>query len=211
MQLQKCSISTLLEEQGFQVAKGLVRSTNLPKEIGDMTLVGFVPYNVNYLRLFSTELAVNMNSPLFLAPNLIQFSKEMPVYPFFKKIKKVGGEKYKVDKNILIYPIIDEIPKDTLRNSTTKGPYLGDRLIDIIEKRKLRDLLNLLSVNEEDGMYYYSGKCGDYEFSSGIGQMIAISEDFLCLCAYMNKVTGTPCYTVLSSVETIRVLPENDF
>lgn len=71
------------------------------------------------------------------------------------------------------------------------------------------DKKDLFSKNE-DGSYNYTGREGEWELSHGLGNMISISNNFLCLCSYMNKVTGTPSYAVLTSDDTIRVLPENE-
>lgn len=208
--LEKCCLYNLLKENGAQGAVGRVRSINLYKEIGEMELVGFIPYTHNYLRQFDYGLNVNLNGSLYLAPNLVQFSKDTPVYPFFKRISSAEERRYKVDEHILIYPIIDEHPNQvsSKKNSNRKykKPFFGDILLDVVELKKNSPLL----PNSEDGRYYYLGKEGEFELSCGIENMIAISDDFLCLCAYMNKVTGTISYVVFHSKEVVRVFSESD-
>lgn len=68
---------------------------------------------------------------------------------------------------------------------------------------------NLL-VNNDEGDFDYIAYDGNLELSNGLDNKIAISDNFLCLCSYMNKVTGLPSYTVLTSDDTFRVLPENE-
>ena len=58
------------------MANGKVRSTYFSEE---MELVGFIPYTHNYLRQSDYGLSVNLNSSLYVAPNLVQFSRDTPV------------------------------------------------------------------------------------------------------------------------------------
>ena len=65
-------------------------------------------------------------------------------------------------------------------------------------------------IENEDKTYDYIGREGEYELSCGLENIVSISNSFLCLCSYMNKVTGLPSYTVLTAKDAIRVLPENE-
>lgn len=202
-QLQKSSLFNLLCETCMQRAEGRVRSKSLMEE---MSLIGFIPYTDYYIHHLLLS-SVDMNDHLYVAPYLVRFSKDTPVYPYFKTITKAIGKKYRIDGNLYIDPILDEIPKSVLQYAHFKLPLDGNQLLQLMSKKwDKRDLF----VKNEDGTYDYNGREGEWELSCGLGNMVSISNNFLCLCSYMNKVTGTPSYTVLTSDDTIRVLSENE-
>lgn len=202
-QLQKSSLFSLLCETGMQCAEGRVRSKSLLEE---MSLIGFVPYTDYYLHQLVLS-SVDLNDHLYVAPYLVRFSKDTPVYPYFKTITKAIGKKYRIDEKLYIDPILDEIPKSVLQYAHFKLPLDGKQLLQLMSKKwDKRDLF----IRNDDGSYDYNGREGEWELSCGLGNMISISNNFLCLCSYMNKVTGTPSYAVLTSDDTIRVLSENE-
>lgn len=202
-QLNKSSLFSLLNETGMQQAEGRVRSRSLLEE---MSLIGFIPYTDYYLhRLVLTS--VDLNDHLYVAPYLVRFSKDTPVYPYYKTITKATGKQYRVDGNLYIDPILDEIPSSVPQYAHFKLPLGGIQLLKLIEKKwDKKDLF----IKNEDRTYDYIGREGEWELSCGLGSMLSISNNFLCLCSYMNKVTGLPSYAVLTSDDTIRVLPENE-
>lgn len=205
------SLYNLLKENGAQEAIGKVRSINLYKETGEMELIGFIPYKHCNLRQFDYGLKINLNGYLYVAPNLVQFSKDTPVYPFFKRISSAKDKKYKVERNIFIYSLFDKIPSHLLQNTKFKYPYDGEQLKKILStSNKYGNLSGLLKFDEDEKGLCYTGNEDDCEFSCGIENMTAISDDFLCLCAYINKVTGTISYVVFHSKEVVRVFSEND-
>lgn len=204
-ELDKCTLFNLLREKGGQVANGKVRSTYFSEE---MELVGFIPYTRNYLRQSDYGLSVNLNGSLYVAPNLVQFSRDTPVYPFFKRISSAKDKKYKLERNIFVYSVFDEIPSSLLQKKKCKYPYDGEQLKKILPASNKLD--GLFNYDEDEEDICYTGKEDDCEFSCGIEQMIAVSDDFLCLCAYMNKVTGTPCFVVFHSKEIVRIFSGSD-
>lgn len=202
-QLQKSSLFSLLSDSGMQRAEGRVRSKSLLEE---MSLIGFIPYTDYYLHQLLLS-SIDLNNHLYVAPYLVRFSKESPVYPYFKTITKAIGKKYRIDGKLYIDPILDEIPKSVLQYAHFKLPLDGNQLLRLMSKKwDKRDLF----VKNDDGSYEYIGREGEWELSCGLGNMLSISNNFLCLCSYMNRVTGTPSYTVLTSDDTIRVLPQNE-
>ena len=193
----------MLNETGMQQAEGRVRSKSLLEE---MSLIGFIPYTDYYTIQLALN-SVDLNGHLYVAPNLVKFSKDTPAYPYFRTITKATGKQYRIDGKLYIDPILDEIPSCILQYAHFKQPFNGNQLLKMIYKKW--DKKDLFSKNE-DGSYNYTGREGEWELSHGLGNMISISNNFLCLCSYMNKVTGTPSYAVLTSDDTIRVLPENE-
>ena len=201
--IHKSSLFNLLNETGMQQAEGRVRSKSLLEE---MSLIGFIPYTDYYTIQLALN-SVDLNGHLYVAPNLVKFSKDTPAYPYFRTITKATGKQYRIDGKLYIDPILDEIPSCILQYAHFKQPFNGNQLLKMIYKKW--DKKDLFSKNE-DGSYNYTGREGEWELSHGLGNMISISNNFLCLCSYMNKVTGTPSYSVLTSDDTIRVLPENE-
>ena len=201
--IHKSSLFNLLNETGMQQAEGRVRSKSLLEE---MSLIGFIPYTDYYTIQLALN-SVDLNGHLYVAPNLVKFSKDTPAYPYFRTITKATGKQYRIDGKLYIDPILDEIPSCILQYAHFKQPFNGNQLLKMIYKKW--DKKDLFSKNE-DGSYNYTGREGEWELSHGLGNMISISNNFLCLCSYMNKVTGTPSYAVLTSDDTIRVLPENE-
>lgn len=202
-QLNKSSLFSLLNETGMQQAEGRVRSKSLLEE---MSLIGFIPYTNYYLHQLVLT-SVDLNNHLYVAPYLVRFSKDTPVYPYYKTITKATGRQYRVNGNLYIDPILDEIPSSVLQYAHFKLPLGGIQLLKLIEKKwDKKDLF----IKNEDRTYDYIGREGEWELSCGLGSMLSISNNFLCLCSYMNKVTGLPSYAVLTSDDTIRVLPENE-
>lgn len=202
-QLHKSSLFGLLNETGMQQAEGRVRSKSLLEE---MSLIGFVPYTDYYMHQLVLS-SVDLNDHLYVAPYLVKFSKDTPVYPYFKTITRATGKQYRIDGQLYIDPIIDEIPSSVLQYAHFKLPLDGNQLLRLMGKKwDKKDMF----VKNEDLTYDYIGREGEWELSHGLGKMISVSNNFLCLCSYMNKVTGTPSYAVLTSDDTIRVLPEDE-
>lgn len=202
-QLHKSSLFSLLNETGMQQAEGRVRSKSLLEE---MSLIGFVPYTDYYIHHLVLS-SVDLNHHLYVAPYLVKFSKDTPVYPYFKTITKATGKQYRVNGQLYIDPILDKIPSSVLQYNHVKLPLDGNQLLRLMGKKwDKKDMF----VKNEDLTYNYIGREGEWELSNGLGNMISISNNFLCLCSYINKVTGTPSYAVLTSDDAIRVLPENE-
>ncbi len=201
--LDKSSLYNLLCETGKQQAEGRVRSKSLLEE---MSLIGFIPYTDYYIHqlVFGT---VDLNNHLYVAPYLVKFSKDTPAYPYFKTITRATDKKYRIDEKLYLDPILDEIPSSTLQNVNIKFPFNGNQLLNLMNRRwDKKDLI----IKNEDFTFDYVGRKGEFELSCGLGKIVAISNNFLCLCTYINKVTGYPSYTVLPSDDTIRVFPESN-
>lgn len=212
-ELQKSSIYGLVLETGIQHAEGRVRSKSLLEE---MSLIGFIPYTDNYIFQMNLGLKVDLNEHLYVAPNLVKFSKKTPAYPVFKTVTKANGKEYEVNKDLYMDSILDELPLDKLNSKDfdfISYQFTGKDLLKLLKRniflKKFLEEQNFLTENEEN-TYKYIGRDENLELSCGIENKIAISNNFLCLCTYMNKITGLPSYTVLTSNDTIRVLSEDD-
>jgi len=203
-QLHKSSLYSLLRQTGIQQAEGRVRSKSLLEE---MSLIGFIPYTEYSIELWNFGLNVDLNNHLYVAPNLIKFSKDTPAYPYFRAIEAAEGKKYKMDNRLIIDSIIDKIPEYVLKYKDIARPFTGEAFLKIRTKQWNPESLLEDSGN---GEHFYVGKRDEWELSCGLADIISVSNNFLCLCSYINKVTGTPSYAVLTSDDAIRVLPEDE-
>lgn len=211
-QLEQSSIKSLLHSKGMQQAKGRVRSEYLLEEV---SLIGFVPYSVFY-DSFCYDNGLDLNDHLFVTPHLLRSSKETSPRPIFKTICEAKGKKYIIDNNLLIDSIIDIIPDNVFkkeRYKECKQRFRGSQLKTLLsyDRSILKEWKEngVVEIAEGDS-YNYIGRANEWEFSGGFGNIKCISNDFLCLCTYMNKVTGHPSYILLPSDNTIRVLSETD-
>lgn len=103
-QIHKSCLSSLLNETGMQQAEGRVRSKSILEE---MSLIGFIPYT-DYYTIQLALTSVDLNGHLYVAPYLVKFSKDTPVYPYFKTITKATGKQYRIDGKLYIDPILDD-------------------------------------------------------------------------------------------------------
>lgn len=195
-QLQKSSISDLLQSSGEQTAIGRVRSASLGEE---MSLIGFVAYTPFYIN-------VDLNDHLIVTPYLIRFSKDNTLFPICKTIKKAKGQKYKIDDHLLIDPMLDEIPDFILKYAKVSRPLTGDVLLNLMPKKwDKKDFFEQV----EGGVYLYVARDEELELTGLTGKITCIADDFLCLCTYMNKITWKPCYALLPPFDVIRCFSEN--
>lgn len=152
--IHKSSLFNLLNETGMQQAEGRVRSKSLLEE---MSLIGFIPYTDYYTIQLALN-SVDLNGHLYVAPNLVKFSKDTPAYPYFRTITKATGKQYRIDGKLYIDPILDEIPSCILQYAHFKQPFNGNQLLKMIYKKW--DKKDLFSKNE-DGSYNYTGREGN--------------------------------------------------
>ena len=202
-QLQTSSVKNLLQEEGIQHATGRVRSVSLLEE---MSLVGFVPYSLSNLYLH-LSMYMDLNDGLIVTPYCIRFSHINTIYPIFKSIQLASRNKYDVDENLIIGSIVDDIPERIFKALKVPNPFMNKK---ILQRLLMQDWdKGSLFENSGDGNVRYIARENEFEMKEGLGKLICISNDFLCLCRYMNKVTGLPSFTILPSEDTIRVIPES--
>ena len=125
----------------MQQAEGRVRSKSLLEE---MSLIGFIPYTDYYTHHLVLS-SVYINDHLYVAPYLVKFSKDTPVYPYFKTITKATEKQYTVNGQLYIDPILDEIPSSVLQSNHVKLPLDGNQLLRLMGKNW--DKKDMLSFN----------------------------------------------------------------
>ena len=89
-----------------------------------------------------------LNDHLYVAPYLVKFSNEAPIYHYFKTITKATGNQYKIDNKLYIDPILNYLPSYYIDNSKHCNlPINGKQLIPLINKKwdKKNMFINILS------------------------------------------------------------------
>ena len=164
----------------------------------EMSLIGFIP--------FSLYSYINQNDRLIVTPYYIRFAQIDNRIPIFDTIKTAQGEKYIIDNNFVVDICLNE----------NEGPMWGAKLMtgeDLhkqINKKRIPNFLKGSFEQKDDKSIYYIGRENEWELSREHLPKTVIVHDFLCLCSYINMVTGLPSYALLSSTDTIRILSNED-
>lgn len=213
-QLIKSSIEGLLYQENsssetIQDAEGSVRSTWLDE---DLKLIGFVPYNA-----LDFTFRVCVNIPFVFTPKFMSFKGGETVLPICSTVKSAYGKEYLLNNTLEIYDTLcDFIPNYYLNSHPElKASISGDELSSLLKKGVIKDEKKDAFGNghfikdENDNTFYYL--VDEFEYELSLGGMTYICRNFLCLCSYINKVTGKPEYVLLPSDSVIRILPtENE-
>ena len=193
-----------------------------------MTLIGFIPYSL-YYRYHLLSLKADFNDELVVSPYYVRFSKQDHVLPVYRNAAIASGKKYlindKFQLNAVPEDVLDKLTNDYRINknysSYFKPPISGKKLLELRKKiGKSFDRLFEGFVEEVTSLFgvvegaeldiQYIAQNDDIELSGSVTGITTITNDFLCLCCYMNKVTGLPSYVVLSSNDTIRVMSDDE-
>ena len=203
-QLPKSSIKSLLQAQGMQQATGWVKSESFCEE---MSLLGFIPYTAFY-SFFDLSIKGDINSLLFVTPLYVRFVNDSSILPIFSSISDANGKKYILNERLLADLLLDEMPESIARYYEKNRPVNGKTLLRLLTNKRWQR--NDLFEKNEDGSIFYVGREKEWIMTRALNDWYCITNDFLCLCSYMNKVTGLPSYTVLRSEDALRILPKSD-
>jgi hypothetical protein len=205
-QLQKSSIRSLLQSKGKEYAAGRVKTESMQTE---MTLMGFVPYPIGSTNensdLYKQLLDIDLNSHLIVTPFFIRYEGLSKIYPVFKIISLSNGCKYKLDKNLIVETIRRELPH-----------YIVEKITGFLDGNAIKNIKgyksfpsNLIEMDENKELYYTPND-NDYVLSESLGELVCVSDYFLCLCMFINSVTGAPSYAVFPPEDIVRVIPKNE-
>lgn len=140
-----------------------------------MLLSGFVPC---YMELKSEATALemlNMNEEIIVSPFRLRCKNGKKTYPIMSHVELVHDSLYATDDSCLALTVF-RAAKYSGNNYTT---YLY--LTDSFQK-------------EENSENIYKSENPLFVFTRNIGQYKVVSEMFLCLCRYINPVTGLQNY-----------------
>lgn len=207
--LEQTSIKNNLKKVGFEIAAGEVE-TSYFKE--NLSLLGFIPHNI-YKDKLQFSINVNLNEDLIVTPYLVRFSNNRFPIPVFKKIENAEGKKYRMDNDLLIDTRLNEISgynlSNLLNSKVVPIPVPASSFINYIKSYIYKK--EYIKRNDNN-TFDYIGQKGEWLLSDSELQVTCVTNDFVCLCFYQNKVTGKPSYVVLPSNDLIRtkaINPEN--
>lgn len=185
-------------------AEGKVRSYGMKS---DITLLGVIPYQP--YDVAGIERCI-INKPFFVTPYMIRFHDSNSPIMIYKNLKKACGQKYVL--NDLFYSfskrVFANISPNILNNSTeTALPINGATLLKILSKEKKWNLSKLTQYEFSEDAVSYIGQ--DEEWELTVGRLVCVADEFVCLCSYMNTVTGKLDYVLLPPEDVYFVLPED--
>jgi len=184
----------ILKKKGSLNAGTCVRVPGYPFEL---YLVGFISYTE---RLSSKILSVDLNSHLYVTPYYIRIGTINEQHPIFSHIRVAQKKSYILTDKVYVNPLIDRIG-DIYGYSTgyLKGSLLTQNTNFVIKG---------FVQQSEDGVCRYTAQDNEIELTSDYLDILSIATGFLCLCRYINPVTGLPSYTLVTSNDAIIVKPK---
>ena len=195
-EIQKTSIRSLLQTKGMQEAVGHVCYEPLELE---STLIGFIPYHRSFDMSLSEIPPINMDGDFVLSPYRIRFKDIDNTFPITKQVSTAQGKRFLMERTLSFY--LGKVKQDNL---SKYYQYKTTNWADAILK------VNACISKNEEGLLVYNANKDDLEFKRNTGEHIWVYNDFLCLCTYINKITGLPSYAVFPPEDTIRILSDKD-
>lgn len=213
-QLNKSCVINILHKSGSLQAEGKVRSIHFDDE---MSLIGFIPFSSTPEK---ATLLFSMNDELIVTPFRVRSKSFQMTFPVMKYITSTKGKEYFVDKNLRIA----SIETYAFLNSSygffayqeNPTPYNTSSIVSKIEKYHI--CLGKIS-RDENGFLNYIPAAEEFEFSREnntytssaetkqlkVSTYTYIADNFLCLCTFINKVTGLVSYAVFNPEDIIKV------
>lgn len=216
--LGKSCVINILHENNYLKAEGKVRSIHFDDE---MSLIGFIPFSSAPEK---ATLLFSMNDELIVTPFRVRSKSFQMTFPVMKYITSTKGKEYFFDKNLKIASIeanrffenkqtqIDELSQ--YQNKPT--PLNTSSIIKKIEKKY--PCLGKM-IRDENGFLNYIPATEEFEFSREdntfqpfhetkqlkVSTYTYIADSFLCLCTFINKVTGLISYAVFNPEDIIKI------
>ena len=170
-------------------------------ELIPLELVGFVPINqTDFYDI--TKFIVGINYIRFEF-DIWGNKKEHRFFPITKKIEQLKADKLIIDNTFVHIPNLD--------NNTQTSLKLYQKYFGTVNGNIEKSKSNLLKTNEfilTDENLYYILKENEMSFSRG-NKIFGISNYFLCLCSYINPITGKLEYVIKQPDELIITLQKD--
>lgn len=184
--LMPMSIAGILQEQGSIDAANLcITSLLIPK----LELVGFVPHKL-VLHMSSSEPAselYNMNSDIIVNPFRIRCRNSKETLPVMTLVNIIESGEFEINSESYI---VSDLSKPIVSQGRHINTFIYKTLsLELDNKQDPR------IVKTSNVLYRFTRKIGEYK---------VIAESFLCLCRYINEVTGSPSYILLSPNEVYK-------
>ena len=202
--IEKSTVQNVLIQNGIIKADGSIKHESISAEL---KLIGFLPYNTN-LSLAS----IDVNSKLILTPYLAKFGSDYFVIKIMKYVKIDKSNKFFLTSNDIlpIKDVMKELTKRNLYNEIRKyksyidNPTSGNAksLINMLEEKAKVDFLKV----DDEGQIYYDPDKKPLFFYRDIDNKDCVADAFLCLCSYINPITGLLSYIGLPPEECVCTL-----
>lgn len=179
----------------------------------ELSLIGFIPY-CRHNKYWNVAQNINMNSDLHVSPHIIKFDSEDVCLPIFRRISFARNKKYLLNNKLFLESFLDKIEyiRPTSYIKDTDYPLRGDKILNLTNKipyNKREDFVEKNFIAEDDCLFY-EGREEDFELSGAISDMVCVTNDFCCLCSYINHITGDLKYVVLYSNDVMCVWTNNE-
>lgn len=210
------SLEEQLKNDGILQAGGNVRSRSLNEK---MWLVGFVPFNIpdndieNYGNTsvdFALQWGVSLNDKIIVGSSRIRISNSRFTYPIMKEIIPAKGKVFDFEPKVLIMAL----HKNVLSSNTSEckpvfsiyfnspNEYNSQKVLSALRKQRI--VVNNLK-KAENGLLQYTASDDEYEFSRTYGEYKCVGNSFVCLCEYINTVTGNPSFALFNPDDLVKV------
>ena len=206
---KQMNISELLKQRGELEANMNVFSNIFEK---DLTLIGFVPFNEFDLSFVYTP-QINLNEDVIYTQYRIRLASLDLTLPVMKKIRVVAnkdGEEFECQRKLITkYPI--ELFKDYYYNleRDLKEEVISkiiQKYVDRVLKSSFKYDMGIRNLYaDEDGKLVYRANVNEIVFTRTHGDYTVISNEFSCLCAYTNSVTGKPAYALFDVEDLFKI------
>lgn len=207
--LSENSVAKLLQKNGELDVKLNVCSETFNQS---MTLVGFIPYNeMDSLEVYNPRM--DMNGDILFTPYRICIPGVEKTFPVMKKIRFAKeGESFLIQRKLITpYGIkgfneyCHYIENEELTEAKIKN-VLRIKINDILRQVKSSPMyIPEKLIKNDDGFLEYKTSTSDFVSIRTYGDYKVISNNFLCLCAYTNLVTGKPCYSLFDPEDIYKV------
>lgn len=186
------SIKSLLEQNGYIESDNLLVSSLL---IPQLQVIGFIPEQLDLtpfesFRYIPSDTSTreelnkmyNLNSDLIVNSYRLRAKDANRTLPIMTKVEELSSGEYVMDEeSITVWSVADRIK--------TKG----QRFTTCVIRAGLRAV-----KNNDTKITTYKAEKNLYKMTRSIGVYSVISASFLCLCRYVNAVTGNLNFILLS-------------
>ncbi len=192
--LKESSVKAILNKNQHIDAGLTVR---VPGYQYDMYLAGFISYSKNLL--------IDFNDRLIVTPIVVKFLSDKYIHPIFQHIKFADNGIYTLSNKLLVNTLFDRIGAANWKNFDQNDHLTGAHVKDKLNRDWNKEGV---IVKSENNIYSYVAQDNEIELTSDYSDCVSIANSFLCLCRYINPITGLPSYTLVTPDDTIVVMPK---
>lgn len=198
----KMNVVEILKSRGELIANMKVFSNVFTQEL---SIIGFIPFNEFDLLLASSP-QINLNEDVIYTSYRIRLESLNLTLPVMKNIRIVTNEeKFECKRKLITkYPIkLFENYYHVLENSdleeTAKKRGLEYNANRVLKNSTKDDMGEKRLFADDDSKLFYQAKENDLVLTRAHGEYTVISNEFACLCAYTNPITGKPAYALYNA------------